>query len=362
MASNKDKDLLNRANLGLLPEPEGRLGSFGVSTVVNAIAGGILILLTMAHVHQEKMRQYQTTTLVFPVEPPKPYIPPPVPKVTVVAPPPKILQPPKITIPKPQPDVPKPVVVKIPTPEAPPVPAAPPRAVTPPPQPKVGLFKSSTPTPVANNTAAPTVKAGGFGDPVGVAPNPNASKPATVAAAGAFNAAPGPAQGAGAARAGSVQGTSFGSGVANGVPGGKDRGAVASAGFSNGVVGGTGAPGNHGNVAVATGGFGNQASAPGTQNAAKVQQPASTPIVLVAKPLPQYTPEAKQLRIEGDVTLEVRFTASGQVQVLRVMNGLGHGLDEQAKLAAERIRFKPATKNGQPVDQVSVIRISFQLA
>jgi TonB family protein len=84
--------------------------------------------------------------------------------------------------------------------------------------------------------------------------------------------------------------------------------------------------------------------------------------VLVAKPLPQYTPEAKQLRIEGDVTLEVRFTASGQVQVLRIMNGLGHGLDEQAKLAAERIRFKPATKNGQPVDQVSVIRISFQLA
>jgi hypothetical protein len=31
-------------------------------------------------------------------------------------------------------------------------------------------------------------------------------------------------------------------------------------------------------------------------------------------------------------------------------------------LAAERIRFKPATKNGEPVDQVSVIHISFQLA
>lgn len=361
MASNKDNDLLNRANLGLLPEPEGRFGSFGVSTVVNAVAGGILILLTMAHVHEEKMRQYQTTTLVFPVEPPKPYIPPPVPRIKVVAPPPKIEQPPKITIPKPQPDVPKPVVVKIPTPAAPAVPAAPPKAVTPPPQPKVGLFKSATPTPVANNTAAPTVKAGGFGDPVGVTPNPNANKPATIAAAGAFNAAPGPAQGAGAARAGSVQGTSFGSGVANGVPGGKDRGAVASAGFSNGVVGGTGKPGSHGTVA--TGAFSTPGSnGPGTQTAAKVQEPASTPIVLVAKPLPQYTPEAKQLRIEGDVTLEVRFTASGQVQVLRIMNGLGHGLDEQAKLAAERIRFKPATKNGQPVDQVSVIRITFQLA
>jgi TonB family protein len=361
MASNNDNnDVLNHANLGLLPEPKGRFGSFGVSTIVNAVAGGILILLTMAHAHQEKVQQYQTTTLVFPVEQQKPYIPP-VPKIKVIPPPPKVEQPPKSAIPKPQPEPPKPVPVKIPTPVAPPMVAAPPKAVTPPPQPKVGLFKSATPTPVANNTVAPTVKTGGFGDPVGVTPNPNASKPANIAAAGAFNAAPGPAQGAGAARAGSVHGTAFGSGVANGVPGGKDRGAVASAGFSSGVVGGTGAPGSHGTVA--TGAFGSPGSGgAGTQAVAKVQEPAATPIVLVAKPLPQYTPEAKQLRIEGDVTMEVRFTASGQVQVLRIMNGLGHGLDEQARLAAERIRFKPATKNGQPVDQVSVIRISFQLA
>jgi TonB family protein len=148
--------------------------------------------------------------------------------------------------------------------------------------------------------------------------------------------------------------------VANGVPGGKDRGTVASAGFSSGVIGGTGAPGSHGTVA--TGGFGSPGTSSGGSHLAKVQETPSTPIVVVNKPLPQYTSEAKQLKIEGDVTLEVRFTASGQVQVLRIVNGLGHGLDEQAKLAAERIRFKPATRNGEPVDQVSVIHISFQLA
>jgi TonB family protein len=359
MASN-DNDLLNRANLGLLPEPQGRFGSFGVSTVVNVVAGAILVLLTMAQVHKEKMRQYQATELVFPVEQPKPYIPP-VPKVKVIPPPPKVETPPKITIPKPQPEPPKPVAVKIPTPETPHLVAAPPKAVAPPPQPKVGLFKSAAPTQVANNNSAPSVKMGGFGDPVGVTPNPSASKPATIAAVGAFGSAPGPAQGAGAARQGSVHGTAFGSGVANGVPGGKDRGTVASAGFSNGVVGGTGAPGSHGTVATA--GFASPANnALGNPHVAKVDQPASTPIVVVAKPLPQYTPEAKQMKIEGDVTLEVRFTASGQVQVLRVVNGLGHGLDQQAMLAAQRIRFKPATKNGEPVDQVSVIHISFQLA
>jgi TonB family protein len=361
MVSNEN-DLLNRANLGLLPEPKGRFGSFGVSFVINLLAGAILILLTMAQVHQERARKYQTTELIFPVTQPKPYIPP-VPKVKVIPPPPppKVEQAPKIVVPKPKPEMPKPEIVKIPTPEAPHLEAAPPKAVTPPPQPKVGLFKSATPTPVANNNSAPSVKTGGFGDPAGVTPNPNANRPATIAAVGAFGSAPGPAQGAGAARQGSIHGTSFGSGVANGVPGGKDRGTVASAGFGHGVVGGTGAPGSHGTVA--TGGFSspvnNGSDAP---HVAKVEQPATTPIVVVAKPLPQYTPEARQLKIEGDVTLEVRFTASGQVQVLRVLNGLGHGLDQQAKLAAERIRFKPATRNGEPVDQVSVIHISFQLA
>jgi TonB family protein len=360
MASN-DNDLLKHENFGLLPEEKGRFGPFGISAVANIVAGIILVLITMAQVHKEKMRHYQTTELVFPVEQPKPYIPP-VPKVKVIPPPPKVEQPPKITIPKPRPiEPPKPVVVKIPTPDVHPMVAAPPRRVTPPPQPKVGLFKSPTPTHVANNMAAPSVKTGGFGDPEGVTPNPHATKPATIAAVGAFGAAPGPARGAGEARQGSVHGTSFGSGVANGVPGGKDRGTVASAGFSNGVIGGTGAPGSHGTVA--TGHFGEPVdSGSGGSHVAKATEAPSTPIVVEAKPLPQYTQEAKQLKIQGDVTLEVRFTASGRVEVLRVVRGLGHGLDEQAKLAAERIRFKPATKNGTPVDQVSVIHISFQLA
>ena len=358
MASN-DNDLLNHANFGLLPEPKGRFGSFGVSAIVNLVAGVILVLITMAQVHKEKTQHYQTTELVFPVEQPKPYIPP-APKVKIIPPPPKVERPPKISIPKPQPEPPKPVVVKIPTHDVHPAIAAPPKAVTPPPQPKVGLFKSATPTKVANNTSAPSLKTGGFGDPMGVTPNPHASRPANIAAVGTFGAAPGPAQGAGAARQGSVHGTAFGSGVANGVPGGKDRGTIASAGFSNGVVGGTGAPGSHGTVA--SGGFGEPAGNGSGQRVAKVEETPSTPIVVEAKPLPQYTQEAKQLKIEGDVTLQVRFTASGRVEVLRVISGLGHGLDEQAKLAAERIRFKPATRNGTPVDQVSVIHISFQLA
>jgi TonB family protein len=249
----------------------------------------------------------------------------------------------------------------MPTPELPRLEAAPPKKFTPPPQPKLGMFKSESPTAVANNMAAPSIHAGGFGDPQGVKPNPGASRPATIAAVGAFNAAPGAGDpGAGRARQGSVNGVAFGSGVANGVPGGHDRGTIASAGFSEGVVGGTGKPGSHGTVAKAN--FGNDDYSTAAARPVRQEAAVTTPIVVLDKPLPEYTAEARQLRIEGDVTLKVRFLANGQVEVISVINGLGHGLDEQARLAAERIRFKPATQDGHPVDQISIIRVTFQMA
>jgi TonB family protein len=355
-------DPLNRANFGLLPEPQGRLGSFGVSTVINLVIASLLILFTMAKMH-EQVRHYDTTQLVFPVEQPKPYIAP-VPRVTVVAPPQPatIPAPPKIVMPRVVPEQARPEVVRLSAPPMPAMPPAPPKSVSPPPQPKVGLFKSAAPTLVANNQVKPTPKTGGFGDPMGVTPNPNATRPANIAAVGTFDAAPGVGSGAGAARQGSVKGTAFGSGVANGVPGGTSRGTIASAGFSNGVVGGSPGGTGRGTGTVATGNFGTKLATMAAPTMTRAVEPTTTPMIIVEKPRPQYTSEARQLRIEGDVTLKVRFTAAGQIQVLGVMNGLGHGLDEQAEHAVERIHYKPATQNGQPVDQVSVIHVTFQLA
>jgi TonB family protein len=363
MATMALQNDLRSGTFGLLPEPEGRFGSFTVSAAVNVVVAGLVLLLAMAQLREHVVTpRYDNTELVFPVPAaPKPVLPP-VPKVKVVAKvTPKIeLQRPMIQAPKPIPE-PKIQTVKLNTPEMPSVPAARPKAVAPPPQPKVGTFVSQTPTLVANNRVAPTVSTGGFGNPVGVAPNPNATKTATIASVGSFNAAPGIGQGAGAARKGSVQGTQFGSGVVNGVAGGTGHGTVASAGFSNGVIGGT--PGGAAHGSVASTGFG---STPGGTSSgpqvAKVQEPTSVPPIVTFEPRPAYTPEARQLKIQGSVTLEVRFSASGRIEVLRVVNGLGHGLDEQAKSAAEQIRFKPAMKNGQPVDQVTFVHISFQLA
>jgi len=352
---------LKRGTFGLLPEPEGRMGSFGMSMVINVTIAALLLLLTIAQVHQVQEHKYQTTQLIFPTEQPKPYVPP-VPKMHILPPPPVVkIDQPRIEMPKPVPPPPKIAEIKLPTPEMPKMEAAPPKRFMPPPQPKLGAFKSETPTTVANNRSAPAAKMGGFGDPEGVKPNPSATRAATVASLGSFNEAPGTKEGAGAARQGAVHGADFGSGVANGVPGGRDKNAtVASAGFANGVLGGTGSRDSHGTVA--RGSFGDSVYGSAQAPQARPQEPVATPIVVLAKPLPAYTAEARQLKIQGDVTLQVRFLASGQVQVLRVIAGLGHGLDEQARLAAEHIRFKPATRDGQPVDQVSIIHVTFQMA
>lgn len=352
------------SSFGLLDDGGKRWGSFATSMVTNVTLLILLLIIGAIH-HQVVVKKMQADALLFPVEPPKP----PkveVPKVKVVAPPqpPKIeiakIEPPKIQPPKPEIEPPKPVKLDVPKPVLN-IPPAPPKAVAPPPAPKVGMFASNKPTPVANNQSKPQASTGGFGDPHGVAPNPNANRPATIAALGSFNAAPGANSGAGAARKGTVQGVDFGAGVKNGVPGGTSHGAVASAGFANGVVGGTGKPGGHGTVASAS--FGPAVGGPGhVQLAQATAEPAFTPPVVISEPKAKYTTEAQEAKVQGEVTLKVRFLASGQVEVIGVVNGLGHGLDEEARHVAENIRFKPAIRNGQPVDHTTLIHVTFQLA
>jgi TonB family protein len=86
------------------------------------------------------------------------------------------------------------------------------------------------------------------------------------------------------------------------------------------------------------------------------------PVEITHKPRPEYTADARRLRIEGDVSLRVLFLASGGVEVLDVINGLGSGLDESAIRAARQIQFNPARRDGVPVDSAATIRIAFQLA
>jgi TonB family protein len=95
-----------------------------------------------------------------------------------------------------------------------------------------------------------------------------------------------------------------------------------------------------------------------------VRPPEEAPLSVAAileKPRPAYTEEARNLKIEGEVLVEVLFSANGKAHVLRVIKGLGHGLDESATRAAEGIRFRPAVRGGAPVDSVAVAHVEFQL-
>jgi TonB family protein len=150
-----------------------------------------------------------------------------------------------------------------------------------------------------------------------------------------------------------------GPGYGNGTGGDKGvRGTVVSTGFGNG----TAIPppsGKHGTVQ--TSGFGNQTVADAPKKKAASAE-TTTPVDILDKPRPEYTAEGRRLKLEGDVVIDLVFLADGTVQVNRVLSGLGHGLDESATHAAQQIKFKPAKRDGQPVDFPARVRIEFRLA
>jgi TonB family protein len=149
----------------------------------------------------------------------------------------------------------------------------------------------------------------------------------------------------------------FGAGVSTGRGRGGAGGVVTSGGF-----GATASGGGGGRMAgtVRTSAFDERAEQKTVQ--AVRQAPRESPIEVLSKPTPVYTDEARTMKIEGEVLLEVEFTAASEVRVLRVLRGLGHGLDESAMRAAAAMRFKPAQRDGQPVDVRTTLTIVFRLA
>ena len=111
-------------------------------------------------------------------------------------------------------------------------------------------------------------------------------------------------------------------------------------------------------TAVFAGTSDNPVTAP---NRAK-ERPRETQLEIVSKPRPLYAEEARRLHVEGEVVLEAVFRATGEITVIRVVSGLGHGLDERAIEAANGIHFRPAAVNGIPKDTIAKVIITFQLA
>jgi TonB family protein len=134
-------------------------------------------------------------------------------------------------------------------------------------------------------------------------------------------------------------------------------------GFGNGLGGskGTAGVGIVGNGRVQSSGFDKQAAAP-VRNVEAETVTAGAPVEIISKPKPAYTEEGRRAKVEGEVLLNVLFTATGQAHVIAVLQGLGYGLDEQAARAVEQIKFNPAQHAGRRVDSTAKVRVIFELA
>jgi TonB family protein len=223
---------------------------------------------------------------------------------------------PLVRIPVPVAEPPE-VEVQVKAPALPTVPVSLPKPAV-----QVGAFVPTTEKPsLPKSTPAAQVQTGGFGDPNGIKGQGDGKSKSTVAALGVFGMSDEP-------------------------------------GYGNGTAGAHGRAGT-----VQSSGFGDESAA--SRGQVKVQQPERNigkSVEIVSKPTPSYTEEARQMRLEGEVLLRVQFLTTGEVRILKVVQGLGHGLDEQAMHAAERIKFKPAEHEGQPIDSEATVHIIFELA
>jgi len=346
------------ARLALLPEAKPQWDRIGVSAGVQFTIVLFMLILPLLFPDQMKtalnfgIHDVLTPITLVPVAPPPP--PPPPVKVKVQPPPevqPEIVEPVKLNPAQPHIFIqPKKVIQpKLQTVDAKPVdlnpvleaakldmPSKEPKR--PKDEVKVGMMSSGS--AALATTAAPVekVQTGGFGDPNGIPGKGDPNKAANVNRLGSPVLPGGP-------------------GFGNGTGGDKGtRGTVASAGFGNNTAV---APTKKGTLQNT--GFANQTA--GDPPKKRISTDAmTTAVTILDKPRPEYTAEGRSLRLEGDVVLDMVFLADGVVQVNKVLSGLGHGLDEAAVRAAQQIKFKPAKRDGQPVDFPARVRIEFRLA
>lgn len=310
-------------------------GAGGLSVALHVF--GIVVLLAISasapQLNAPVKRVHGPLWLSLPEPPPPPPKPPTLLPRDTAPPPPIVLNRPRPT-PRVQPRAiapPPPPAVRV---EAPVKPLLPTPLVAAPPPPRIqtDLFAAVAPPTPAPNPALP-VHTGEF-LPASRPPSPDA--PISRVLTSGFDSTRGPT-GPTTARPGRVAAGGFGSVQAPEAPR-----AVA---------------------AVRSGGFGDVVAAAPAKPRLQVESAGpTTPVEILAKPHPAYTEEARRLQIEGEVVLRITFRASGSVEVLSVVRGLGHGLDEKAIEAARRIRFRPALEGGRPVDSTAQLRMTFQLA
>lgn len=130
------------------------------------------------------------------------------------------------------------------------------------------------------------------------------------------------------------------------------NGTGSGAGIGSGSGGGVGAGHGSGVGAGSGGGIGG--------GVYRVGGGISAPTA-VSSPDPAYTEEARRAKKQGTCTLWLIVDSAGHPRDIRVVRGLGFGLDEKAVEAVKQWRFNPALKDGKPVDVQISVEVEFHL-
>jgi TonB family protein len=87
----------------------------------------------------------------------------------------------------------------------------------------------------------------------------------------------------------------------------------------------------------------------------------TTKAVVLKRPEPLYTEEARRDQVTGTVTIRMVLAADGMVKYIFPVTRLPDGLTEAAIRAARGIKFIPATKDGRPVSMYATIQYNFNI-
>jgi protein TonB len=86
----------------------------------------------------------------------------------------------------------------------------------------------------------------------------------------------------------------------------------------------------------------------------------SKPVVLYQVE-PEFSEEARKAKFSGNVEVYLWVDPDGKPSHIRVVRGVGMGLDEKAVDAVRQYRFKPAMKDGKPVQVDLYVDVNFQI-
>jgi len=144
-------------------------------------------------------------------------------------------------------------------------------------------------------------------------------------------------------------------GLPNGVAGPPSQGPGVAGGFGNGGHGGMGDGDDPGAGPGSGGGLPGDGFTGGS-GGGRVTAP-----VLIYKTEPEYSDEARRVKLQGVVVLWIEIDVHGVPQNITVRQGLGLGLEERAIDTVRQWRFRPATRNGRPIPSRAMVEVTFRL-